>query len=315
MKFSKPLHPEIVLNKRGDKVNRLMYQEWFKLIALDGFSQEGCRFEFALENATTPSLRKHMRYMQHDQVLAKHICLTKTFAESKEKKIYHFGKSLIEDLSKMDKDIPLDLLPNQFLGYISFPPDTIADEAGYCEGGYVGIFASQSLDVSQFDFSPEEKASRVLWMTYDIKGVICSMLLPLVTTKMSGFKLEGHVHDYSMESELSVSIPSETTQELRNHVFRTLFNAVIFLSCKNAELEISRPAAQTGLSNKEIIRRGGVINECTVPVTFVNRGYHGITYSKDSTLVRSHLRFQRCGPAYSQIELVTVKAHQRYFKS
>src|SRR6185295_11312113 len=152
MRFSQPLHPEIVLNKRGDKISRLMYQDWFEVISMDGFSNEGCKFAFDYEKATTPQLLEQIRYLQHDEILSKHVCLTKIFAQSKEKKIFHFGKSLIQDLSKMDKDIPLDLLPNQFLGYISFPPNLIADESGYCEGGYVGIFASQTLDVSQFNF-------------------------------------------------------------------------------------------------------------------------------------------------------------------
>lgn len=313
MRFTKILHPEITLNKRGEKVSRQIYQDWFKLISLNSFNDNGWTFELNYPYATTPFLKQQIQIIKHDEVLAKHICLIKKFVESQEKRVYHFGKALTQDLSKIDKEIPLDLLPESFLAYISFPPETISDEDGFCEGGYVGVFPAGSLDVSKMSFTKEEQASRVLWLTYQVNGIIASYLVPLVTTKLSDINLENFVHDYSFKSDFSVTVPSEDIQKLRSVIYRTLFNCVLFLSCKNAEIEIAKPATQTGLSNKEILRRGGVINECTLPITFVNRAYHGIQYSKDSTHVRSHLRFQRCGPAYSQIELITVKAHERHF--
>jgi hypothetical protein len=101
----------------------------------------------------------------------------------------------------------------------------------------------------------------------------------------------------------------------RHDVFRALINSVIYLFSENPELEKTLPKEQTGLSSKELVRRGRAINLTTIPIVFVNKNYKKIIrYSVESTWIESFPRWQRCGPLNSQVRLIFVSPHERRYK-
>lgn len=99
----------------------------------------------------------------------------------------------------------------------------------------------------------------------------------------------------------------------RAGVFRAVFNAILYLHSQDAELEKTYPFSKTSFSKTQQKKRRILTTDCMIPVTFIHRGYHEKHYSKDSTFVQSHLRWQRCGVGLSQVKLVWVREHERTF--
>lgn len=327
MRFNQMVHPELILNKRGEKLSRGLYQAWMKMVTDIDYSDSKKQIAYEFDNTQIRSAydMKLMNILRDDNMFAQHICLVKKFIKL-QGKVFHFTKPLLEDLSKMNKQIPSEFLPDNFIGYLSFPPGAIEDESNSVQGAYVCVcpaVASVSFGPDEPKYPGEEKTDRVIWISYVCEersqsgmlnlgmSGIGGLLMPFISTRAED--LMGRTMDYSTEYEGSKVRPSQEILDKRSRVYGTIINCMIFLQCKNVQFEISKPIQQLGLSNNAVLRSGGVINQCTLPITFVNRSYHGVQHSKDSTHVRSHLRWQRCGPGNTLIDLVPVKAHERHY--
>lgn len=309
MAFNQLLHPEIILNLRGDKTTREMYQKCLSQIEI---------FPGALE--ISPEL---MSINQRDPHFIKHLAVCKKFVSEKGVKTYHVAKDFLKALAGINRDFPLENLPERFFGYISFAPETVYDEETWVQGAYVFIGSIKETALPQ-----EDQDRKVAWISYLNKpfgpgygdSSPATNLLVHLDDTADVFKLIKSVPQkdsplYPYFVQHAADLKEDDLLKSRAAVFRAIFNTVLYIHAQDSELEKSFPASKTHFSNSEIKKRGIITNDCMIPITFVHRGYHERHFSVDSTFVQSHPRWQRCGPEFSNIKLIWVKEHERHFSA
>lgn len=303
MKFTELIHPEIVLGLRGEKSIIDFYREFSKNL----FISEGKIF---LESNPGDSYEK---LLLSDEIFRKHYLLTQHFKKHNSK-VYYINKDLIDALSSIDKEIPLDILPTEFSGYILFEKDCVFDEEGPIEGGYVSITKGKNSGILD-----KYKESTVFWTSYIpdrfIKKFfgISALLCELKPERLSGILSETPSRDV----RLFETIPTpEQINEKRNKIWRILLNTVILLHSKDPKIDRCLPAANLGLSKKELKRRRIDLNLTKIPIYEVERDFLSQrSFSCEKTFVRAHFRWQRVGKELREIKLVLVSEHERKFKS
>jgi len=312
MRFNQELHPEYVLNKRGDKFIRGLYQEMMDNVVFDQVNPEEV-------------YTKNIGELVKDDSFIQHIVSCKMFKQYGSK-VYCIQKDFGQDLSNIDREIPIDHLSEQFMGYFYLPPGTIDDDDGDVEGAYVyiGKMKNYPLKVRGVD-NPEMKILAVSMhnrrMTTQSFGYVLGHYFTELTEDKvgamggnNGFKgvdyryIEGKVTEIGIEPE---------AHKKRNAVYRLFVNAVLYLHSQDAFIDHLRPTADLSQTKKKQIEaQKGKVNECTVPVTLINWNYgQERTYSVGLTQVKSHLRWQRCGENFTQIKLIWVKTHERHYKN
>ena len=317
MRLSKILHPEIVLKTRG---NRHLVDAYKHLLV--GMSHDGHGFS-----------SKHPQWGLIDPNMQEHLTLCYKFREEnalpKDQKpgIYYMPSDFSDALSKLDREIPVDLLPERWFGYIAFADGAVFDEQEEVQGAYVFLGRAEETALS-----PEHYGDRVIWMVYVCKDTIgekrgpvgfmeTSMGPQLNLLSISRFTSPlKQVKVSDLAKELPTLDFSVSGQHVQKHaervdVFRLLLNAALYINSVDADLV---PAPMVGhLSNrqkKERAAAGGHVNECTVPVTLVSWNYRKpIQRQIDLTWVETHPRWQRVGPNLSQVKLIWVAAHERHY--
>ena len=313
MRFKEVIHPEIVHDKRGTERTRRLYREMLDIFII----KDGQPYY----QPTTEYQSKHLDFFKDDHVFMEHLELCKIF-KKENGKVYRIGKEIGIAFSKINKDIPLDILPKKFIGFLSFHPETIYDEDGWCTGAYVFLGYHGDCGAMSNSLTDEQKKTQLLWITYmstnttthDEIGQITKLMVPMSSDIMN--LVGGHGYsscDVDIFSGEKTKITDETRQK-RAVVYSAIINSLIYIFSEEPTLELARPVKQTGLSNNEILRRGHVINECTLPVTFVYRDFHGMQYTVDKTQVSGHRRWQRCGPQNSKVKLIWIDPHQRVYQ-
>lgn len=190
MKMNNLLHPEIVLNKRGDYSLRQLYIKILKNIeySIDGFSYIEEKNVLSLRfNNESHYKRGHIDrpyrivrgkrneglytpncfiltslVSELDQNSQNHFCLIKKFC-SEYGKVYKFGRELLPQIENSDHKNIILKLPNKFLGYISFPNNSIKDETGFSlQGVYVFVGDAHETPFSDCVY----KHSKLLWCSF-----------------------------------------------------------------------------------------------------------------------------------------------------
>jgi hypothetical protein len=312
MRFTRVLHPEIILDKRGSAEARGFYQTVKDLSIRVG---NGLGLSKRPENTYQNGV---WRLLERDPNLTRHMLHCQVYREmGQQAKTYHLGKDFALALSRIDREIPIDVLPENFIGYVSFPESTVFDEDGEVQGGYIWLGVAGEKDIlASHEKGWKPEGERFISMSY-VNSKMIGDLFPIttVTASLTQSSVDDLIATVEQKDMLLGRATTEQDMRQRNAVFRTMLNALIYIYSQDPLIDRSRPQKETGLSNKEIQRRGMVINECTIPVYFLNRQY--VTerhYSIDSTWVDSFFRWQRCGPQYSQVRLTLVKAHERTYK-
>ena len=93
-------------------------------------------------------------------------------------------------------------------------------------------------------------------------------------------------------------------------------NAVMYIHSLNPDVTHLKPASQqTANERKATLRSGFDLNNSYFPLVYVSWNYgKDVIYSKESTIVKSHLRWQPCGPGRGDTKLIIIKEHERTFK-
>jgi hypothetical protein len=302
MRFSRILHPEVILNRRGDTQAREIYQKTLDMIEI---TDNGVYFEAKDQMGWVIA-----NSLQRDHVFLRFMTNCKIF-KKKKAPVYHIGKDFLQALQKIDREIPLDVLPESFSAYFSFAEDSVFDEDGAVEGGYVNIETGRNLGMKS-----EYGNTRIISFSYVCKSSVLGMP-PFVslTVPLDAKRIDELVAQVQTEDFFMLKVKPPEGVEKRNDVFRALLNAVIYLHSTEPFVEISRPIKQSGLSVNEHRRRGLIINDCTLPVSFLYPKYvQTRNYKVDSTWVDSFPRWQRCGANFSQVKLVFVTPHERRYK-
>jgi hypothetical protein len=303
MRYDTILHPEMILNKRGPEFARSFLKSALDMIEV---RKGGVYFE-----AHDPTSHFIAESLHRDKVFLRCLTTCKIFRDQKPP-IYHIGRDFLQTLQKIDREIPVDILPEKFLAYFQFAENAIFDDDGVVEGGYICIDRGINLGMTE---SLQDK--RVLSFTYLCQPKVEGMsAFASMTVELDAKKISELSSGIIVEDHLLGETRTPEQIEKRNNVFRALLNATIYLFSEDPVLEKTRPFREMGFSVKEMKRRGLIINETLVPITFINREYtRPRERHVDATWVESFPRWQRCGPNFSKVKLVFVTAHERRFTS
>jgi hypothetical protein len=343
-KLNHVLHPELLLDRRGPEEWRFLLR---KLVRGTQFHAEGWSvLSSACEERhpkggskallTTGEIRpgrveepgwhyttcpfSFAGELEHlDDTIRSAAAIYKKFlAESP--KIYHVQRDFLLALSQVDRDIPLQFLPERFFGYISFAPQTLRDDTGWVEGAYCYIGDSKGTILN-----PEKAIEKVLWVVYTTSdGAVADLKVELKSDRLENLIRELPKQDCILKAEtLSSSsatlssITPDASANSRDLIYRTVLNAALYIHSQQPELRREPGSGDPALSKtqaREVRKKQQIPNECTVPVTFVNWGFERPrVFQVGETSVRGHFRWQPCGVGMQQVKLIWIDQHLRHY--
>lgn len=300
MRFKQIVHPEIVYGTRGPEHLIATYKaalpkfEW-----MSDISRFGCKDTNFL-NSLDINTRDHL-------------CIIKKF-QHHSGKTFHVNRDFLQEIAKVKRAIPVDILPQRFVGFFSFALDTLADDSGFIQGGYIYVGPSDETTFSQPD--PKKK---VIWISYLNQGdkITVTSLRKTIDEIIEMKDLEmGEDYHYgfnrsdfgslnSLEAELKIG-----DTQAREIIYRTLLNLVCYVHQPDPTIQKAPPTKDLTHSQRSARRNtpGAVYNEATLPITFINWGW---TRPQSEHTVSGHLKWQSFGPARAQRKLIWVDAYIR----
>jgi hypothetical protein len=308
MRLKKVLQPEVVLGLRDWDVSvpnlhsSAMYQEMIQ--DMRPITGGGWFFpDWIREKVKTDPLAA----LVFNAAKRTDLCLSKKF-ELERPPIFHSPREFLQALMKIDKDIPIEALPDRFFAYFSFAEDTVWDGEDFVQGMYV--FIGSPTETLVHPDNTEWHGKKALWGSYYTQpsekrpGVeVAYVLMPLNPGKVA-------------DNITFKEAPSPNTHSTKPDVWRLGLNLALYVNSVGCELVNAPPVEGMRPSvRKERAARGEIENHCKLPVKVVSWNYHRRFYSKDATWVETFPRWQRCGPELSQVKLVWVQPHERRFKN
>ena len=228
----------------------------------------------------------------------------------KKAKNYHICKNFLDAMGSLkERDLNVDFLPKEFLGYFSLPEGSFFDGRDTSSGCYVSI--------NKGDYVADTQGE-TLFLAIGLHGSletdkyhVASIVIPLT----SGKKISEILEQYNI-TQGDVALPNG--KEIAN----TIINVLLYLNSQDPELLNLTPTFGGSHSHikkhTQIIGGQECVNACTVPVIAVNWSYeHRQKHlSPSTTHVEAYLAWRRCGPNFSQIRLSYISEHERtYLKS
>jgi hypothetical protein len=106
---------------------------------------------------------------------------------------------------------------------------------------------------------------------------------------------------------------TEDQEELRT--LHLLANLVMYIHSNEPNVDHLKPASETNSKERRKLYENGInLIDSAFPVSLVSWNHGGDReYQMDSTTVRSHYRWQRCGEGLSKTKLVLIDEHERNF--
>ena len=312
MNIKRVFHPEQVMGTRGDPVMCDMYKKLLGQTKRCPEDDEEIAPGKIAYGWSFPGVLEPLLKDQH----GKEFHLIMKLYREQTRKIYYIGDDFTRALGSVDRNIPLDLLPSRFFAYVAFADEVIRDEADWIEGAYVYIGPPYAVGISINGVSPDK---RFVWIGYQCKnGQIGALSFdPTGEKVMDTLRRLHHERptvDYDVRSDgtYTATETSLDTVEKREHVYRTIINAVLYIHSQDPDLTHLKPEQQLSLSQRKKHKES--ITNCTVPLTLVSWNYKKKpSYNVDSTWIDTFLRIQRCGPGLTQCKFVWVKEHERHY--
>lgn len=273
-----------------------------------------------------------------------HIGIVKSVGNSP---VYMMGKEFFEVLKKVDLNIPTRLLPESGKGYVAVPP-FIRDSCGYlttCDGFYYEFKKSNNLLNIVFEMTHEENRSmddesiekwckaipedfttkKLRWEMAAYAEAAHLILFPSGIVSMTiedGESVEECIEAYASsavgkEHLLPNGVSAADALRKEKDTVRWFINAILYIYSQQPDLVKSKTRdSMTNSERRAYVKSGGTVSDHLIPVIYVSWNYKKpIQYSKDSTWVESHPRWQPCGPGRTQVRLVWVTEHERHFKN
>lgn len=301
MRLSKVLTPEIIAGTRGDQQYISLYRSIMgEIETIDN----GVKFR--------DSEISQMISQSVDEITGGHFAMAWKYKHTP-CRVYHIGKDFSHAMANVKKDLPLDMLPERFFAYFSMPSGTFSGvEDCPVKGGFIYI-GPQAETMARSEWKHE----RVVWINYELElgeekesKILAAGQMPLYC---ANFLMP---LDNGLKSAIEDAPHIPGSRKTSPEVVRAFLNLAIYIHSLNPDLLPTRAAQQNSLKQrKEFHKKFGVTNLCTLPVTFVSWNYEKPkSYSVDSTMVSAHMRWQRCGPGFSQVKLIMIDEHERRFK-
>ena len=321
MKLSKVINMELALDRRGKSPIRDMYREvlpWLKWV------EEEQTYEL-YPSTGNPGL---VEMITSDLNLVHHLGMVSRVIKEKAGN-YYFPKEFLQALSKLDRGIPIDYLPEKFWGYFEFADSAIGDDAGGVKSAYVFVGKMKNFHSREGKFNdgdvdriidPEETIISLSYL--NDSDATTKFMWPLSNgKKMSEMATEGLYGDdmapHITEDGLKyLMTPSADKWGERASVIVACLNAVLYLTSDDPELvKIIPEKVLKDKNRKKQRKQTNWENLCTVPLTLVNQSYKDTEkkYHMDGSWWSTHLRWQPCGVGRKTVKLVWVKGHRKNF--
>ena len=304
MKLSKILWPEIFKNTRGPDILRHIFTDTAKKIEIH---PEGVQLQL-----DTP----FMQFLHEDINSCGGVVLGLRHMREKAPS-YHVCEDFCRALMSIpDREIPLQYLPEKFLGYISFPSDLVSDTTETITGAYVYLGIADN----HTTLTPELWGQRVLWVGYfgeidpqypagSGQPARVGRLLPGIGRLVFRMEEQITVHDlmkqfasrdYLTTYEGIKEMPVSSEEEVfREGLTKLIINLILYLNSQDPELLKLSPAhgrSKTQANRHATERQRGHVNLCTIPVLAINWDYRSRDRSQlvqGETFVESFPRWQR----------------------
>lgn len=293
MKLTRVLHPEIVQGKRGPTKLIKTYRDFFAKMNLG-------KGQFISSSHIERILYQSAKVQFDLAYKAQHGCKT-----------FYIGREFAEALKHCSGAIPIDLLPKSFFAHIAFPENCIFDADGdEATGCYVFIGNGKEAGLA-----PEHWEEPAVTMCYLLKS-LNSELPPesgYFADTLTEFKNTGHL--ISNLTPITESGDEDSEGRVHDSIWRFIFNVVLYIhSPYSDQFPLRTREVLNSKDFKSQSEKSSVENLCSIPVILISWNYQRpISYSKDSTTVQSHLRWQRCGPENSASKLILIREHLRSF--
>jgi len=296
MRICKILHPEVILGLRGSAFTFKLYDLLHKHITWT--PEEGYKHAVERNEGWTASLEEDM-------------LITWKYKQERPP-IYHVPRDFLKAIAKIDKEIPVELLPDRFFAYFSFAENTIWDGSQWVQGMYVYIGPENETPLKPQYRTEGHKAFWAVYHTYPPPGrppedVFCARLLVDLEPKKFSEIISAAPKDFHTGD---VEIPDQ-------NVYLVGLNLAMYVNSIGCDLKDVRPIYKLKpAEKKDHIKRGEIINQCKLPVTVVSWNYkQERIYNVDSTWIDTFPRWQRCGPENSQVKLIWVNPFPRKYKN
>jgi hypothetical protein len=325
----KGIHPEYVLQKKGDEMDKLI--NYMNIIApkeapeiskdrlgdiaskvikdkrdYDRLDREvkaykaAYSFEFTYGDVPEEYKKTNVMAMKMKMML--------NFLESEKRSVYAVGKEFFEAVSTLRRDIPIKAIgrEDEYL-YIKTP--RVKSSGVWYVGCYVttwDVGAIQLLLVPEGDYSISQ--TKMMLITNPVKDKIN-------LEEDFRYNLKHKPDNASITTVLSdIAWDGQEETDRFEAWLIALVNTAIYVYSQDPEIDNLKPLKL--YTPKELGRMTSDVKEnlCTLPVHLVNWNYHtGKQYTTDKAFVHSHMRWQPCGPGRQELKLVWVKEHVRHY--
>ena len=258
-------------------------------------------------------------------------------SEKEKIELYQTSKPFFKALSNLKRGIPLNKINTQKIWYFIFPEGFQLltkegiKEYGQLVGCYVFFekgheaFAEENPGYSMnliFDGGFAPKLEDNEYLTCIIKKFLLREENGLIkfdkTTRE--YMSEGMDEQFQKLGLADVNYSVDLNKYFDHDSIETLntflLNAHLYSESEDAVIDALKPAPRKSpkgpFKNKYFKYKGE--NQFPLPVKRLYWDYKGKEYSKESTTVDTHLRWQPCGPQKSQVKLIWVKEHTRSYK-
>lgn len=312
MKISTVTHAEIAYDLRGPEDRR----EYYKTIRnMMKWNEEKQTYVMM---ANSYQERLLLTIIEQDEN-AQHHCMAIKRHEERNGKFYYIPKDFTQALSKIDKDIPIEYLPEEFYGYFEFGDGALADDSGPVTSAYVFIGKVKNIVGGAYTVVNNTQLNEdqmVISINYNNKnGAVTKFMWPLSKEKISSlFKKSSHNEN---ENILSIFNGSKVNRDLRLPTIIACLNAVLYVCSDDPELMALLP--EKNLKGKQrVLQRSktNVKNMCALDLILVNHSFKEQLRQRhlDKTWVNPHLRWQPFGEGRGKVKLIWVKGHERSYK-
>jgi hypothetical protein len=314
MKISEVLHLELAKDKRGKGVEREMYRECFDF--MEWVPELGT---YKMEPKTETQM-KLFQWIAQDDNFMHHVAMVKRIVDFNHD-AYYIPKEFLKALSKMDRGIPIEYLPENFYGYFQFPKNVLFDEQSAVKCAYVFVGKVANHHSRHGDFGGKKLSDDMFMISLSYvteDGAVTKFMWPLTPDKLSEICRGTWSEDTLPVIDKSGKVIVNKSDAKENKSKRT----PIIIACLNAVLYIASEDPQlNNLIPKRLNKGGskffgnGYQNLCTIPLILVNQSYREEErkYNVDEAWWNPHMRWQRCGENNSKVKLIWVKGHKKTF--
>lgn len=311
MNLSQIIHPEIVLGKRGPKHLTKMYNISFELIRKNDDGEISVSVPDHL--AGNENAEMLMEAFVKDSIFLYGQLSSKLFKDQ-EGECYYIPSEFVKCLSKIDRNIPVHLFKDDFTAYFHFGKDSISDESGLVCGGYISFYRYEEYQKMLITYFNDE---------YQTSSSFLANLNILENSTLSDVSknVENMFTDYNILGvPMNNADDKDKILKKRYPIYLAILNAAIYTKSQDPDIRMLEPLYVMNKRKAEKARKKldgpEPVNTCSLPISILNWNYHEErSYSKESTWVASHPRWQRCGEALKDVRLIFVKGHSRHFKN